>query len=291
MLPALWVLLDRWDAYTISALRYAVAAPLMVAVVRLREGALGIPPRRQWPRLALLGGIGIAGLSTFLTVGIAHADPVSAIVLQASGPVVSVLVARAMLGIRAARGMGGAIALAVLGALLALWPRAGVAAGPRLRGGEALILLGSVCWAWYSLACQRWLAGLSQLRITALTFVPAAPVLAGIAGVAFALGAGRVPPGGLDARDAALLAWLVVAVACVGVVLWNAGVHRLGLPVASLYLNAVPVFSVLIALGLGVTPTPFQLLGGVLVLAGVVWGQAVAARSAGGPAPGRDDRA
>jgi drug/metabolite transporter (DMT)-like permease len=275
MVPALYLLLDRWDAFTISALRYAVAAPIMLGTAWLREGALGLPPRRPWLRLGLLGGVGIAGLSTFLTVGIAYSHPVTAIVLQAGGPVVAVLVAWVMLGSRPAPGMGVAIALAFAGALLIMWPRAGAAAGPGVRGGEGLIVIGSVCWAWYSLACQRWLAGLSQLRITALTFVPAALTLFAVSGLAFALGLGRVPAGGPDARDAALIGWLAGAVACVGVLLWNFGVSRLGLATASLYLNAVPVFAVLITLGLGVVPTGLQVLGGLLVLAGVVWGQAL----------------
>jgi drug/metabolite transporter (DMT)-like permease len=150
-----------------------------------------------------------------------------------------------------------------------------------------LIVLGSVCWAWYSLACQRWLAGWSQLRITAITFVPAALTLFLVSGLALVLGLGQLPAGGPVARDAVLIVWLAVSAACVGVLLWNLGVSRLGLATASLYLNAVPVFAVLIALGLGVVPTLTQMFGGLLVLAGVLWGQASRSRRSSTP---RDSR-
>ena len=273
MVPILYVLLERWDAFTLSALRYAVAIPIMLAVVWLREGAPGVPPRSLWTQLGLLGGIGIAGLSTFLTVGIAYSDPVSAIVVQAAGPIVTTLVGWVMFGVRPPRGMGVAFGLAFAGGLLTMWP---AAAGPvwlGFRGGELLLVLGSVCWAWYSLACQRWLAGWSQLRITALTFVPAGAMLLVVYGIALALGVTRAPAGGLDVRDATLIVWVAVTAACLGVLLWNFGVSRLGLGTASLYLNAVPVFAVLIALGFGVAPTRLQILGGLLVLAGVAQAQ------------------
>jgi drug/metabolite transporter (DMT)-like permease len=274
MIPILSVLLDRWDAFTISALRYTLAAPLMLLVVWVREGRPDMPPRDQWLRLGLLGGVGIAGLSTFLTVGIAYSHPVSAIVIQAAGPVLTTLVGWVMFRVPPPRGLGAALLLTFAGALLTTWPGGATATtGLGFRGGELLIVLGTVCWAWYSLACQRWLVGSSQLRITAVTFVPAAMMLLVVYGVTAALGATKAPTGGPDLEDGALIAWLAVSAACVGVLLWNYGVSRLGLGTASLYLNAIPVFAVLIALAFGVVPSGRQVLGGLLVLTGVAQAQ------------------
>jgi len=58
-----------------------------------------------------------------------------------------------------------------------------------------------------------------------------------------------------------------------GVLLWNFGVRRLGIVVASIYLNLIPVISVLIAVALGYEARWEQLVGGALVLAGVAWSQ------------------
>jgi drug/metabolite transporter (DMT)-like permease len=51
------------------------------------------------------------------------------------------------------------------------------------------------------------------------------------------------------------------------------GVNRVGLAAGSLWQNTVPVFGVLIALLFGILPTREQLLGGVVVMAGVFYMQ------------------
>ena len=65
------------------------------------------------------------------------------------------------------------------------------------------------------------------------------------------------------------LSWVTVG----AVFLWNFGVSRLGVVVASLFLNLVPVSAVLIAAAMGTAPTLTQLVGGLLVLAGVLQAQ------------------
>jgi drug/metabolite transporter (DMT)-like permease len=57
--------------------------------------------------------------------------------------------------------------------------------------------------------------------------------------------------------------------------LWNVGVSRVGLPVASLHMNATPVFAVLTAALVGLPPTWLQIAGGVLVLGGIVYMQSL----------------
>ena len=58
-----------------------------------------------------------------------------------------------------------------------------------------------------------------------------------------------------------------------GLLGWNYGVRQLGVVVASLFLNFVPAFTILITTLQGRPPTTMQLLGGALVLAGVLQSQ------------------
>jgi drug/metabolite transporter (DMT)-like permease len=55
--------------------------------------------------------------------------------------------------------------------------------------------------------------------------------------------------------------------------LWNYGVSRLGVTVATLQLNLEPVFAVLVGVALGAAAGWLQILGGLVVLAGVIWVQ------------------
>jgi drug/metabolite transporter (DMT)-like permease len=168
--------------------------------------------------------------------------------------------------------MGVALALAVAGGLLVRLSAGGAGLAAGFRGGEILLLLGSGCWAWYSLACQRWLPGYSQLRITAITFLPGAAFLALLDGAAAAAGLTRASSAML-LTDALLVAWMAVSAGCLGVVFWHFGVSRLGLPMAALYLNGAPVVSLLLAIAFGVVPTWLQLVGALLVVAGVLQAQ------------------
>jgi drug/metabolite transporter (DMT)-like permease len=59
-----------------------------------------------------------------------------------------------------------------------------------------------------------------------------------------------------------------------GAVAWNTGVARLGINAGVMWQNTVPVFAVLISLLVfSVIPLPEQIVGGLVVLAGVLYMQ------------------
>ena len=73
--------------------------------------------------------------------------------------------------------------------------------------------------------------------------------------------------------DIGFFAWMTIMAVIAGLLGWNYGVRQLGVVVASLFLNFVPVFTILITTLQGRPPTTSQLLGGALVLAGVLQSQ------------------
>ncbi|MBI3708983.1 MAG: DMT family transporter [Proteobacteria bacterium] len=267
--PALYVMLETWNVFWLSAARYVLASTLLIALLAWREGLPRLGPD-AWARVAVLGTVGIATLATLLTIGLSNSDPVTAIVLQTAGPVVATLIARFLYRAPLARGTFVALVLAVGGGLLTMWPKFKGAGGPGFRGGEILLLLGSFCWSWYSIACQRWLPGFSQLRITTLTLAAGAVVVVLILLVVEALGLVVAPPRPPDAASYALLVFMTVTSTCLGILLWHGGVRDLGLPTASLYLNLQPVIGVLVTVAVGVVPYWEQLAGGVLVILGIL---------------------
>jgi drug/metabolite transporter (DMT)-like permease len=63
-------------------------------------------------------------------------------------------------------------------------------------------------------------------------------------------------------------------VAGAGVMMWNFGVQRLGLVIASIYLNLIPLVAITISVVALGTPLRWeQLIGGALVLGGVALSQ------------------
>lgn len=113
---------------------------------------------------------------------------------------------------------------------------------------------------------------MSQLRITGLTLASGAVVITVIYIVLGAAGLAELPPEPpRDAIDVALLGWVVLMVVVLGVYLWHYGVRHVGVVVASLYMNLVPVVAVAITAALGTPPTWNQVVGGLLVVLGVAY--------------------
>jgi len=272
-IPVLNELFGRWDPYFLAAARYVLAVPLLLAILVVLEPSGAVLRPLRDARIWLLG-LALGAFVPLYTLGIAHADPNTAAIVGSTGPAVAAIVGWACFGLPFDRSMVPAIVLAMAGGILATY-RPNAAGGPfDLRGGELLILLASGCWAWYSLAAQRWLSQWSQLRISCITMVPGAAISVLVYLAAAAAGSAVLPPPApTGPLDVGFFAWMTVMAVIAGLLGWNYGVRQLGVVVASLFLNFVPAFTILITTLQGRPPTLMQLLGGALVLAGVLQAQ------------------
>jgi drug/metabolite transporter (DMT)-like permease len=272
-IPVLNALLATWDPYFLAAIRYVLAVPFLLLLLAALESGRGMLRALANRHLWILGGV-LGVFVPMYTLGLKHADPNTAAILGSTGPVVGALVARFGFAMPLDRAMIPAMVLAMIGGTLATLDPAGGGLAFDVRGGEFLILIASACWAWYSLAAQRWLAGWSQLRISGLTMVTGAVASTAIYVVIAALGGAPFPPlVPTEAVDLGLFAWMTLIAVVAGILGWNHGVRRLGIVVASLFLNFVPVFAIIITSVMGTPPTAMQLVGGALVLIGVTQSQ------------------
>jgi drug/metabolite transporter (DMT)-like permease len=272
MVPTVAHLLQRWDPFFLAAFRYIGALPVMWAALALlerRQPTAAANSRGDW-RIWPLGIIGIGCYAALYTTGVYHCNPITAAILSATSPAIAAVVDRIVFKVPVDRRMLPAIALAILGSALATVHFDG---GDMFdfRGGEILMVTAFACWSWYSTAAQKWCRGWSQLRITTVTMTTGGVGLAVIFAVAVLLGAASFPPAMPDnAIDWLVFAWMTVVLVAFGVYLWNFGVKRTGVVVASLYLNLVPVVSISIFALSGTKPTAMQIIGGVLVIAGIL---------------------
>ena len=147
------------------------------------------------------------------------------------------------------------------------------------RGGELLIIVANVCWTWFSVAAQHWLRGSSLLHLSVLTTVPGAICMTSTALAAGALGIVELR---IDLAPEFLLPVLYTGTVpiALGNFLWHFGVARIGIAVASMYTNLIPVTAALVAyIWIGTHPTPHQYVGGAIIIAGVLYAQLAAMRS------------
>src|SRR5262245_22836632 len=288
MIPVISYLAKTWDPFFLGALRYVGGVPLLYAALWMREGFARPSVRPAVWRALVPGWVGLAGLAFIFTLGVAHSNPVFAAVLGAANPVTAAVIGGGFFRIPFDRRLTSAVILAVVGCAIASidWSNLSL----ELRGGEPLVMIASSLWAWYSIAIHRWLDGWSQLRKAANTMAHGAvPLIVGYF-LARELGWAQAVPAVPTGWDLAIFVWVIAGVVVVGLLLWNFGVAKTSLVIASLYTNLVPVIAVaLLAVG-GEPPTLAQIGGGALVIGGVAWsewrllrGRAAAERSLAAP--------
>ena len=273
--PILERMLLSWDVLSVTAARQLVGGIGLWVALAFYERRLPRARARLWPRLFLVGGLGIALSSVLTSVAVYYSDGVSAAIVSAANPITAALLARLLYRLPLARAVLIGAVLAVAGGLLAILA-SGKSLGS-LRGGEVLMVAAGAIWTWYSVAAQRLLAGHSQLAIAALTTLPAGLVVLALVGLVGATGLMELR---VDLSPASLLLLAYAGLLSIGLgnVLWHYGVSRVGVAVSTMYTNLMPVAAVLAALWFGQSLRAAQLVGGAIILGGVVYAQLASRR-------------
>ncbi|WP_460980109.1 EamA family transporter, partial [Pseudactinotalea suaedae] len=262
---AIHLSLEQFPPLFLVALRFAVIAIPTVLLV----------PRPQVPLRWLIGyGLGFGTLQFVgLYLGMAAGFPtgLASLVLQSSAPftvVLGALLLRERVGARAALG----VAVAAVGLGLVGVSRAGISAWLPFW----LVVLGGLGWALGNLAMRKAVAP-RPLRLTLwMSVVPPVPMLVLSLLVE---GPDRITESLRTATEAAAVpAWLGLAYTVLvgtivgsGVWVWLMARHPAG--VVAPFSMLVPVAGITTAwLVLGERPAVPEVLGGVLVIGGVLWG-------------------
>jgi drug/metabolite transporter (DMT)-like permease len=255
--------ISRYPLYGGQAMRYALAALILLAVARAR----GLRQVRLTAREALLllalAATGLAGFNLCVIQATRHASPALVGTIVGTVPVVLALAGPLLARSRPSGRVLLAAFVVVVGATITTG----------LGSGGAIGLLYSIgalaCEACFSLLAIPLLPRLGPVRVSAYTQVVAVPLLL-VAGV-LADGGGllRMP----TAAEAAALAYLGVVVSAGAFLLWYDALPRLGADRAGLFAGMVPVGAIVttVLLGLG-TPTASELLGAAVVVAGLAMG-------------------
>ncbi|MGX1135604.1 drug/metabolite transporter (DMT)-like permease [Streptomyces glaucescens] len=252
-----------YPVFTGQALRYALAAAILLAVVRHRR----LPRVRLTARdvllLIALAATGLAGFNVFLVEATRHAGP--AMIAAVVGAVPLVLALAGPLTERrrpAPRTVAAAIVVA-LGTAVAAGLGSGSVRGLLLSLGA---LAGEVA---FSLMAVPLLPKLGPLRVAAYPAALSVPMLLA-AGLALDGTASlRLPTPG----QAAAFGYLGAIVTAAAFFLWYDALRRLGADRAGLFAGLVPVGALLTTVALGIGQAgPADVTGALLVAVGVAVG-------------------
>ena len=261
--PAGKVAVDHVPPLTVATARFVLASIMLVVLVRLREGRVPLPARRDVPLVLALGLTGIAAYQAFFLIGLVR-TPASdgAILVPGLIPVFTTLLAWRVFGQRPTRRIALGFAIALVGLIVVVDP-AGAVSRSRLVGD--LILVGaSICWAAYTILGRSATARFDALLATTYASVAGTLML-----LPFSVtGWGTMVHAGAAAWAAIL--YLAPLGTVLAFVLYYDGVRRLGAAKAAAYTLLVPVFGVSSSIiVLGEPLRPGLVVGGMIVLAGL----------------------
>jgi drug/metabolite transporter (DMT)-like permease len=270
----------------VASAALALAAPF----IRVRKPAL-----RDLPLIAVCGVAGMTGYQLLLNAGERVVPAGTASLLVATAPVYASLLAAAFLGERAGRRRWAGSAIALAGTAL-------IAASHGLGFGvSALVVLAAAALqAIFHAAQKPLLARYTSFEVTAYAmWAGTVFILPWTGSLVRALFPGTGPGAGGAAIGSAV--FLGLAPSAAGFVLWAYAMARMDVGRVTLSLYLVPAVAIVISLAwLGQVPSPVELAGGAIALAGVMLARDARSRVAAGDedgghgqgdgGPGQDDQ-
>jgi drug/metabolite transporter (DMT)-like permease len=247
-------LVEGYPLSTGQALRYALAAAVLLAIAR---GRLPRLDRNEAFGLIALAATGLVLFNLFVIEGVRETDPATVGVIVGCVPVVLAIAGPLL----ERRPLSGRV---IVAAVVVAAGAAGVQwAGGGITAAGLMLALGALgCEAAFSLLAVPHLKRLGALAVSTYACLFAVPMLA----VWSLIAEGPALPLP-DAGQAAALAYLAVCVTVLGFVCWYSAVALLGVERAGLFSGVLPVSALVCSAALGVAELTPGRLGAVAIVA------------------------
>lgn len=277
--------LGKVDAFHLTTIRYALAGLVLIAVLVAVEGRSSLRLEGRGLRLTALGTLGFAGFNLLAYTGLEHAEPQSAALIVALGPLLTALVLWRRTGRRPSRITFAALGVALGGVALVI---SGGHPSTILAGaigwGDLLVLGGVLSFVFYTLGASEFPA-FSPLRFTALTAVLGWPAIALATVVVTAAGLEPQPSLAAVSDVWAQIAYISLLGAVVAVLTWNSAVGLIGPQNTALFGNLIPITTFAIEIARGYRPNAVELLGATMTVGALVVANMLVRRRAATRAP------
>lgn len=258
--------LAEMGPFTLAALRFSVALAAILPIA-LR----GHPSSAAWRKLSLptVAPLGLTGVALYFglqNLGLARTTAAEAGLMSATVPALTALLSAALLREPLGLGRLAGILASLVGVALVVLSPADAAGSRGSLEGDLMVLGASLAWAVYTLLGKRVAGRAPDTVLLACTMA---------IGTLLLLPAAALEQAPMPLPNASASAWLSVLFLGLGgsaasFFCWNAALRRMDASAASIYINLVPVVTLISsALLLHESLLPAQLLGGALVLMGV----------------------
>ncbi len=268
-LPAADLIIPLIPPVALTAMRTGLAAAVLVTVWLLVEGPRAVLCA-NWLRGMAVGGICIGLGAVLLVIGQAYTDAITVSIITATMPIIGIGLEVLLDGRRITRALILGMILSLAGGVIAL-AKGGFSLD---LGLGALAAFASCCaFTWGSRATVTQFRDLTPLGRTAITVGGAFLVMFVVSLGWAAMGGAPVQWAALGPKEYAALAIFGIGSLALSQILWIISVEKLGIGAASLHMNAVPFYVMIIAFALGAEWSWLQTFGAVIVVLGVMIAQ------------------
>ena len=257
---------DLIPPVALSFWRWAIALAILLPFTWRQVGRDWPAIRAGWKIIVLLGLLGIASFNTLLYTAAHTTSALNIALTQSVMPALIVLVSFVLFHERINRWQVLAVSLCILGAfsivLRGEWQRL---QGLRFVEGDLLMLLAVALYALYSALLRK------RPRIHPLSFLTATFAVGVVALVPLYLWeVGRTPSLVLNRPVLLSLLYVGLGPSILAYLCWNRGIELIGANRAGLFINLIPLFASLMAVGLlGEVFQSYHLYGLTLIFAGL----------------------
>ena len=247
-------------------LRFAVATPLMLVLVWLRKKPF-LLPKKEIPRLIVLGLTGVTLLYIFQFLGIAFTTASTAAVLINTNVLYIALFSALFLHERFSWKKTTGIFLSFAGVVLVVFGQMSnqnLIVDNTFLIGIVLMLLSALCWAIYSIIGKQLLKTYDAVTITTHAFLWGTilylPIIIPTVGTAVQ---------GITWMGVLAIIYLGVVCSILAYLAWYYALSKLEAAESAVFLNFIPLFTILLSFFIGEYPSFVFILGAVFIMYGV----------------------
>lgn len=246
--------------YVAGASRYVLAALIMVLITQIRRETI---PIKYWKEYLILGIVGVFGFNYFFFLGMKATSAINGSLIMALNPLLTGILGYLILKERPSKRQMIAFPIGIVGVAIVVL---GAGASLKISIGDTYIFVGNLSWALYNVLVPKILPkNVSGIANTA-----------GIMTVgAIALSLVAVSQGGRffvpTISTGVALTIMIIGGSVLAYLFWNASITKLGSSKAAIFMNLVPVTSMIIAALENHPPNHAQMLGAAMVIGAVTF--------------------
>jgi drug/metabolite transporter (DMT)-like permease len=268
-LPAADLIIAHMPPIALTAARTTLAALVLLPLWIVAEGVETVL-RANWTRGAWVGFVTLGLASFFVIIALQFNDPVTVAIVSAAMPVVGILLECLADKRPFTRALAIGLVLSLLGGLIAV---SGAKGEVDFGIGVLAALASVILYTWGSRETVKALPELSALGRVAIT-VTGSAVVALIVAVADGILRGNWPDwAAIGLPEFTGLAIFGIGSMAISQLLWIISVGRIGIGAASMHMNAVPFYVMLMVFILGGPWNWAQTVGAAIVVTGALIAQ------------------